>query len=65
MARPLSQEPTSPTPQEQDRQAREEIYHRLVVIARQAPPRQSIDDQRYWSWKATLDVVLRDLDALG
>ena len=37
-------------------------YDELVLLLRQAPPRQMIDDQRYWDWRKRVEEVLSRLD---
>ena len=33
-------------------------YDELVLLLRQAPPRQMIDDQRYWDWRTQVEAML-------
>ena len=37
-------------------------YEELVTLLREAPPRQMIDDQRYWDWRKRVEEVLSRLD---
>lgn len=33
-------------------------YDDLVALLRSAPPRQMINDQRYWDWRKKIEEVL-------
>ena len=33
-------------------------YEDLVALLRAAPPRQMIDDQRYWDWRTRVEATL-------
>ena len=33
-------------------------YDELVLLLRQAPPRQMIADQRYWDWRKKVEALL-------
>lgn len=37
-------------------------YDELVALLRQAPPRQMIEDQRYWDWRKRLEELLARVD---
>ena len=38
-------------------------YEELVTILREAPPRQMVDDQRYWDWRIRAEDLLARVDA--
>ena len=33
-------------------------YDELVLLLRQAPPRQMIEDQRFWDWRKRVEEAL-------
>lgn len=35
----------------------------LLALLKDAPPRQAIDDQRYWEWRQRVDALLMRLEA--
>lgn len=37
-------------------------YEELVALLRDAPPRQMIDDQRYWDWRNKVEALLARVD---
>ena len=37
-------------------------YEELVLLLRQAPPRQMIGDERYWIWRKQVEALLARVD---
>ena len=37
-------------------------YSELLDLLRAAPPRQMIDDQRYWDWRRQVEDLLARVD---
>ncbi|MDP3703755.1 MAG: hypothetical protein Q8R78_05150 [Candidatus Omnitrophota bacterium] len=37
-------------------------YDELLAILRSAPPRQMIDDQRFWDWRRQVEDLLARVD---
>jgi len=48
-------------PEESDKERVEKERDILLALLKDAPPRQAIDDNRYWAWKARVDEALRNL----
>ena len=33
-------------------------YEELILLLRDAPPRQMVEDQRYWDWRKKVEALL-------